>query len=219
MCLAIAVECERLKCKTQTPTKAWAWGAVVVHPPDAAEGAEKAKINHAQQVWILAHGKKNVLVALQDPGKPGAGDVWAKADGWADPDHLKSGDTDTWLPPTDQLVGVQVWGPLRPPSKEYHLGVVTKVEGKQVTVKRMADSLEATVALSSVRIGKLAKGLKIMAFCEDELHPSSAKVDGIVTTEGGVPKVKIACDKGGITRVDLGGSITSRAEWLPPRKP
>ncbi|MEB2311905.1 MAG: hypothetical protein OZ921_19715 [Sorangiineae bacterium] len=217
--LTIAVECERLKCKPGAPAKVWAWGSVAIHTPASAEGETVATVKHAEPAWLLAKGAKFALVVREDPGKLAPGELWAKADGWAAPEHLKPADTALWLPPSEQLVGVQVWGPLRPPSKDYHLGVVTKVDGKQATVRRMADSLEQAVPLASLRIGKLMSGTKIMAFCEDELHPSSAKIAGVVTVEGGVPKVKIACDKGGIERVDLGGSITSRAEWLPPRRP
>ncbi len=217
--LAVAVQCEKLHCRLQKPTPAWAWGAIVVHSPTAPDGAKTAKIKHAQKVWVLGKGHKHALVALKDPGKVPEQQLFAKATGWADPAHLESVDTDMWLPPTDQLVGVRVWGPLRPPSKDYHLGVVKKVEGKKVIVTRIADSLDATVPLRSIRVGKLDKGLKVMAFCQDELHPELARVDHVVTESGGVPKVKVNCDKGNLSRVEVGGSLTSKAAWLPPRKP
>ncbi len=217
--LAVAVECEKLHCRMQKPVPAWAWGAIVVHTPADAAGAQTAKIKHAQKVWVLGKGPKNSLVALKDPGKLAEDQLFAKATGWVDPAHLESVDTDMWLPPTDQLAGVRVWGPLRPPSKDYHLGIVKRVDGKKAIVTRIADSLDATVPLGSLRIGKLEKGLKVMAFCEDELHLRPAKVDSVVTETAGVPQVKVKCDQGDLMKVEVGGSITSKAAWLPPRKP
>lgn len=217
--LAVAVQCEKLHCRMQQPAPAWAWGAIVVHSPAKPDGATRAKIKHAQKIWVLAKARKHALVALKDPGKVAETQLFAVATGWVDPSHLKNVDTDMWLPPDNQLAGVRVWGPLRPPSKDYHLGVVKKVDGKKAVVTRIADSLDATVPLRSLRIGKLSKGLKVMAFCQDELHPETAKVEGVVTESGGVPKVKVKCDKGDLTRVEVGGALTSKAAWLPPRKP
>lgn len=217
--LAIAVECEEHRCKLGKPTPSWSWGAIGVHPPADAQGAESGKLKHAQKIWVLGRGKDHALIATEDPGAASGADLFDKAAGWIDPENLRSVDTDMWLPPDAQLVGVQVWGPLRPPSKDYLLGTVTKVDGKKVTVKRMADDREETVDLKSIRIGKLTKGLKVMAFCVDQLHPEPAKVDSVVTTQGGSPKVKVVCEKGDVTRVEVAGALTSKADWLPPRKP
>ena len=217
--LAIAVQCENVRCKLQKPAPAWAWGAISVSAPSDAGGAEAAKLKHAQKVWVLARGKDRALVTTEDPGSASGADLFDKASGWVDPENLESVDTDMWLPPDDQLVGVQVWGPLRPPGKDYLLGTVTKVDGKKVTVKRMADDREETVDLKTIRIGKLNKGLKVMAFCVDQLHPEPAKVDSVVTTQGGSPKVKVVCDKGDVSRVEVAGALTSKPDWLPPRRP
>lgn len=217
--LAIAVECEEQKCKLAKPAPAWAWGSIALSPAADAEAAPNGKVNHAQKVWVLGKGKQRSLVALEDPGTATGAELVDKASGWLDPKNLKSVDTDMWLPPDDQLVGVQVWGPLRPPSKDYFLGSVTKVDGKKVTVKRMADDREETVDLKDTRIGKLSKGLKVMAFCVDQLHPEPAKVDSVVTTSGGSPKVKVICEKGDVQKVELAGALTSKVDWLPPRKP
>lgn len=217
--LAVAVECEKLHCRMQKPAPAWAWGAIVVHPPASAVGPQVAKIKHAQKVWVLGKARGNELVALKDPGKLPKEQLFGKATGWVDPAHLESVDTDMWLPPTDQLAGVRVWGPLRPPSKAYHLGVVKSVDGKKAVVTRIADSLDATVPLRSLRIGKLNKGLKVMAYCQDQLHLEPAQVDSVVTVTSGVPNVRVKCDQGNLMKVEVGGSITSKAKWLPPRKP
>ena len=43
-------------------------------------------------------------------------------------------------------------------------------------------------------------------------------VDSIVAEEA-VPKVKYVCDKGDVSRVDVASALTSKADWLPPKKP
>lgn len=217
--LAVAVECERLHCRLQKPAPAWAWGAIAVHPPELADGPAKSQLHHAEKIWVVAKGRKHELIALKDPGRARGRALYQQVAGWVEPAHLESVDTKMWLPPTDQLAGARVWGPLRPPSKDYHLGVVQRVEGKKVVVRRLSDALDTTVDLKSLRVGQLPKGLRVMAFCTDQLHTEPARVDSIVTAQGGVPKVKFTCDHGGLTRVDLGGSLTSKAAWLPPRRP
>ena len=52
-----------------------------------------------------------------------------------------------------------------------------------------------------------------------QVHAETAKVASVVTTDEGVPKVKIVCDKGDITRVEIGTALTTKAEWLPAKKP
>jgi hypothetical protein len=217
--LAIAVQCETLHCRQQKPEAEWAWGKIDVHPPDDAGGAVRSKLHHAQEVWVVAKGRKRDLIALADPGAAKGAALYGQVAGWIDPAHLKDVDTAMWLPPTDQLAGVRVWGPLRPPNKDYYLGIVKRVDGNKVVVTRLADELDVTVGLKSLRVGKLLKGLRVMAFCTDQLQPKPARVDGVVTSEGGMPKVKYTCNQGNLTRVDLGGSLISKAAWLPPRKP
>jgi len=117
---------------------------------------------------------------------------------------------------------VRVWGPLRPADSAYQLGVVTKVEGDKATVKRFADDIEQTVLLKLLRVGKLPKGLKVMAYCADRLHPQPARVAEVVAEAGGISgasKVKVDCEKGGNSRVEMASSLSSQGDWLPPRKP
>jgi hypothetical protein len=217
--LAIAVECENQRCKLGKPAPMWAWGKIELAPPANAAGEPTGALAHAQQVWVLGRGGKRALVATEDPGAATGAELVTRAAGWADTTNLRATDTEMWLPPEDQLVGVQVWGPLRPPAKQYLLGIVSKVEGKKATVKRMADSREETVELAELRIGKLNQGLKVMAFCTNQIHPEPAKVDSIVSDAGGSPKVKVICEKGDLQKVELGAALTTKAEWLPPRKP
>lgn len=217
--LSIAVECERLKCKLQKPTPVWAWGAIGVRPAESSAGAESEKLKHAQKVWLLGKGGSFALIASADPGAAEGPALYDKATGWAPAKDLKASDTEGWLPPNDQLAGVVVWAPLRAPAKDYHLGTVKKVEGRKATVERMADKAEVVVELASLRSGKIDKGLKVMAFCVNQVHTETAKVDSVVSVDAGVPKVKIACDKGDITRVEIGTALTTKAEWLPAKKP
>ncbi len=217
----INIECEKVGCTIQKPQEQWAWGELGVHPPDDAAAGKKQAVKHAAKVWVIGRGNQKSLVATDDPGAVEGEALLAKAAGWVDSDFLRATDTEGWLPPTEQLVGVRIWGPLRPPEKDYHLGTVSVVDAKakKVTVKRMSDNLDVTVELSKIRAGKLPQGLRVMAFCVDQLHPEPAKVDHVVTSDGGVPKVKVNCDKGNVTRVEIGGSLTSHADWLPARKP
>lgn len=216
--VALAVECEKLRCKLVKPSAGWSWGAIDVHPPASASGEAVSKLTHAQQVWVLAKSPTATLIATEDPGAAEGPALFEKATGWVDARNLKPSDTSLWLPPTDQLVGVRVWAPLRAPSKDYHLGTVKKVAGRKVTVERMADKTDVEVDLGAIRVGALSKGLKVMAFCVDQVHPESAKVDAVVS-EQGVPRVQIACDKGDVTRVEIGSALVTKAEWLPPKKP
>ena len=110
-----------------------------------------------------------------------------------------------------------MWGPLRPPSKDYQLGIVDRVEGTKVVVKRLGDSSEVTVALTQIVFGTLESGIRVLAFCTDQISPEPAKISGLVTAGGGTPKVKITCDKGDLTRVEVAGALASKREWLPKR--
>lgn len=217
--LAIVVQCKTLRCRVQKPEPEWAWGSIDVYPAEHADGATASKLKHAQKVWVVAKGKKRRLIALRDPGEAKGAALYKQVVGWVDPAHLKHVDTTMWLPPVDQLAGVRVWGPLRPPSQDYYLGIVKHVEGKHAVVTRLADQLDVTVPLKSLRVGKLVKGLRVMAFCKNQVQAEPARVDSIVTSKKSSLKVKVTCDRGNLTRVDLGGSLTSKAAWLPPRRP
>lgn len=217
--LSIAVECERLRCKLGKPAAAWAWGAVGLRPAESSGGAESGKLSHGQKTWILGKSAAFALIAKDDPGAVEGPALFEKASAWAPAKSLMTADTAGWLPPNDQLAGVVVWAPLRAPAKDYHLGTVKKVDGRKVTVVRMADKADVVVDLATLRAGAIGSGLKVMAFCNDQVHTETAKVDSIVSTDEGVPKVKIKCDKGDITRVEIGTALVTKAEWLPAKKP
>ena len=217
--LAIAVECERLRCKLTKPGAAWAWGALSLRPAESSAGAESGKLDHGQKTWLLGKGGAFALIAKEDPGAAEGPSLFEKASAWVEAKNLKPTDTSSWLPPGDQLTGVVVWAPLRAPAKDYHLGTVKKVEGRKATVERMADKANVVVDVASLRAGVVSAGLKVMAFCAGQVHTETAKVASVVTTDEGVPKVKIVCDKGDITRVEIGTALTTKAEWLPAKKP
>ena len=219
--LGVNIECQKLGCKLQdNATNLWAWGKVPIHPPTNSEGGKRASIKHAQKVWVLGKSKNWALVTRKDPGKVRGEELLKKADGWSPTENLKGSDTDEWLPPLPQMKGVMVWGPLlEKDKKEYILGTVQKVDGKKLTVKRLTDGLETEVDWKKVHLGQLPKGLKVYAFCEDQIHRTTAKVEKIVTRKGGVPKVKVKCDKGKIERVEIASALTTRAAWLPRRRP
>ncbi len=218
--LSIAIECENAGCKVGKPKVRYSWGKIDLKPPADLKGGTVSSTKHAQKVWVVGDGKDFSLIALEDPGSATGAELWKQVTGWADEKQLKSQDTVLWLPPVDQLPGTRIWGPLRAPQKDYHLGVVKQVVGgKNVIVKRLSDDEEVTVALRDIRVGTLKNGLKVMAFCVDQLHPEKAKIDKVVTSVGGMPKVKVLCEKGNKERVEVAGALTSQKSWLPPKKP
>lgn len=217
--LRIAIECEAQKCRLQNAKAAWSWGAIDIHPPDSAGDDPKSKTKHAQQVFVVGKSRKLSLISLENTGSARGEELLSKVAGWIDHERLKSKDTILWLPPVEQLEGVRVWGPLRAPEPDFMLGIVEKVDGKEVVVKRLADDQKVTVKLKELRVGTLQQGLKVKAFCEDQLHVKPAKIDKIVTRAGGTIKVKVLCEKSDKEPVVLANSLLSEERWLPTRRP
>lgn len=218
--LAMAIECENLGCKRAKPKVRYSWGKIDLKPPADAKGGTVSSTKHAQKLWVLADGKDFSLISTKEPESVKGAEFWQAATGWADETQLKSQDTELWLPPVDQLPGTRIWGPLRPPKKDYHLGIVKEVVGgKNVIVKRLSDEEDVTIPLSDVRVGTLKNGLKVLAFCIDQIQPENAKIDKVVTTVGGIPKVKVICDKEKKERVEVASALISQKSWLPPKKP
>ncbi|MCA9632974.1 MAG: hypothetical protein KC766_35220 [Myxococcales bacterium] len=218
--LSMAIECENLGCKRGKPKLKYSWGKIDLKPPADAKGGTVASTKHAQKLWVIADGKDLSLIATKDPGSATGAEFWQLAAGWADEKQVKSQDTELWLPPQDQLLGTRIWGPLRPPKKDYHLGVVKEVVGgKNVVVKRLSDDEDVTVELKDIRVGTLKNGLRVMAFCVDQIQPEKAKIDKVVTTVGGIPKVKVICDTEKKERVEVASALITQKAWLPPKKP
>lgn len=218
----VNVQCEKIECRWQAPRAHWAWGRIKLHPKTAPDGPEQGTIKHAQKVYVVATAKDRALIAKKDTKKAQGAELYGKVEGWISTEHLKKKDTADWLPPQDQMVGVRVWGPLWKGKKDkkddYVLGVVTKVDGDTLTVKRLADSRTTTVEWKDVFLGNFPAGLKVYAFCIDELHPELAKIEKVVK-KGDNPRVKVDCTKGKKTRVEVASALATRRAWLPRRKP
>ncbi|MBX3128235.1 MAG: hypothetical protein KF718_16040 [Polyangiaceae bacterium] len=213
--LRVAAECQRLGCRFDVPKSAWTYGAVDVGSPADATKSRGERVAHGARVWVLGRGRTHALVLMKDPGESRQARLLDEVEGWVDASALRAADTAELLPPTAQLVGVRVWAPLRPPSKDYLLGTVLEVAGKNVKVRRLSDKTEITVPVASIRFGTLATGTRVMAFCTDEVHTEPARIFGVIAAEGGSPRVKIQCDKGDVNRVEVAGALVSKREWLP----
>ncbi len=215
--LSVASECERLKCKFAQPQVKWAFGKVAMKIAENEKSEVQGGVAHGSKIWILGKSRTQALIAVKDPGSPKGAKLLDVAEGWVSLKSLRGKDTSTTLPPKAELAGVRVWGPLRAPKKTYHLGKVVRVEGVKVVVKRLGDSKDVTVLLNKIVFGTLENGIRVLAFCTDEVNPEPAKISGLVTAGGGTPKVKVTCDKGDLTRVEVAGALASKREWLPKR--
>ncbi len=219
--LAVAVECEKRRCKMGAPKAQWAWGAIGVAPPTNAEGDGIDTIEHGQKVWVLGTGSGVDLIATKDPGAATGGALFAKASGWVDKNLLRSTETKNALPPTEQLKGFRVWAPLRPPDKALHLGIVSKVEGRKVTVKRIADDAEVTVDVKVLHAGSLDEGIRVMAFCADQVHTEVARIQSVVSEDAGKPKIRDRLregrhhPRGGGRRVDHEARVAAQEVAFP----
>lgn len=69
-------------------------------------------------------------------------------------------DTTGWLPPNDQLAAAWWSGHRWAPAKDYHLGTVKKVDGRKVTVVRMADKADVVVDLATLRAGAIGSAAR-----------------------------------------------------------
>lgn len=217
--LGRSLECERLRCAPEKPTQVWAWGALQLAPPGAAESAPGGHLEHGQAVFRIARAGQRALVATSDPGKATGPALLDAAAGWVDASRLRPTPTVDWLPPPELLAGVRVWGPLREGAHEYSLGVVTSADPKRAIVRRLADSIEITVDTGLLRLGAVPTGLKVLAYCVDRIHAEPAKIDGAIVTEGTVEKVPVICERGALAHVEMLSALGADPTWLPPRKP
>lgn len=218
--LSRALECERLHCTLSKPAAVFAWGALPLSPPDAAEGpASGSHLEHGQPVFRVAIAGTRALVTTTDPGTLSGAGLLDQAAGWVDASRLRPAPTADWLPPPDLLAGVRVWGPLREGVHEYSLGVVASADSKHAVVRRLADSLDITVDTQLLRYGTVPLGLKVLAFCVDRIHAEPAKIDGAIVKERDVEKVPVVCERGSLAQVEMLSALTADPAWLPPKKP
>lgn len=218
--LSVLAECREQRCTFPKPERRWTYGNTPLAPPHASQAQPTKAIESAQQVYILARSPSRSLIVTEEP----ASDISLKqrllaVAGWADNSQLKNEDTIDWLLPGNELVGARVFGPFREGDKNYHLGIVTSVEGAQVTVKRLSDEALVTAPRASLRSGRLAPGIKVFAYCANPLKMETAVIDREVPQESGMPLVRIACPGATPPRNEVPGAIVSKAEWLPRRKP
>jgi hypothetical protein len=216
--LGRSLECEKLRCALEKPAQVWAWGALRLSPPAAADGTPAGHIEHGQPVFRVARAGARALVATSDPGSAAGPALLDAAVGWVEASRLRPVPTADWLPPPELLSGVRVWGPLREGAREYSLGVVTSADPKRAIVRRLADSLEITVDTSLLRLGTVPLGMKVLAYCVDRIHAEPAKVDGTVVA-GDVEKVPVVCERGALAHVEMLSALGADPAWLPPRKP
>jgi hypothetical protein len=217
--LGRSLECEKLRCAPEKPTQVWAWGALSLSPPDAADGAPAGHLEHGQPAFRVARAGARALVATSDPGSAAGPALLDAAAGWVDASRLRPVSTADWLPPPEVLSGVRVWGPLREGAREYSLGVVTSADPKRAIVRRLADSLEITVDTRLLRLGTVPPGMKVLAYCVDRIHAEPAKIDGTIVAQGDVEKVPVVCERGALAHVEMLSALGADPAWLPPRKP
>jgi hypothetical protein len=214
--LAVWGEAQRLSAKVRkSGEKRWVHGKVAVAPAAKSDGESKRDFQPAAEVWVLAETKSLALVADAEP-KGSLGEILEKATGWVPLARLARQSTADWLPPGDELKGARVWGPLRPPSTDLELGVVSEVAGKDVTVKRLADDAPIKVARGSLRNGRLAVGTKVLTFCTAKDQP--AVIQELLTTGRAEPGVKLKCESGQ-EKDDLLPSLRTHADLLPKPGP
>src|SRR5262249_5569448 len=173
--LAIWVEAQRIKMRPLTkPEVRWTHGKVAVYPASASEAASKRDLAHGLQVWILGASRDRALVSTVDPGKAPLIQILDQVAGWVDPGRLVKENSAEWLVPDDQLKGERVWGPLRPEGM-WELGIVTEVNGKDITVQRLADGANIKLSRPKLRSGKHQPGTRDLTFCVAKGEPAQVE--------------------------------------------
>jgi hypothetical protein len=211
--LAVWVEAERVKMRKVAKFEVrFTHGKVPVSPPAKVDAASKRDIAHGSKVWIVGVAGDRALLTLVDPAGAPLVQVLGNVVGWAATDRLAKEDTANWLPPDDQLAGERVWGPLRPPDGAYELGLVTAVNGKDITVQRLADGIPLKMVRAKLRSGRLSPGTRVLTFCTAQGQPAQ-----IVEVPPGGKAAKLKCDGGQEKDEDL-ASLRSKPELLPTTK-
>ena len=208
--LAIWVEAQRMgMAALGRPEARYAHGKVQVSPPNHADGPSKRDIPHGSQVWILGAGKNKALVTTIDPAGARLVDILDKVAGWAPTERLTRDKTLDWLVPDDQLKGERVWGPLRQGAPLWELGVVMDVQGREMTVQRLADGQNFKLPRTKLRSGRLSPGTRVLTFCVAKEQPAQ-----VVEVPPTARTAKLKCDGGQEKEEDL-ASLRSKPELLP----
>ena len=223
--LATWIECKKLACTAIPNTRmSYTFGATAMFPATQPAGAAEETLPNATKLWALATGKGKTLVAREDPGSVRTWNArLGAARGWVDASVLKNDDTTYWLPVGKALEGVRVWLPTGRDDKLYLLGNVESVAGNDVTVKKISDGQTVTVKRDVLRTGVMPKGLKVMAFCAEELQQTPARYEETIPITAGASMARVMCftpeGKDDKTKDVVFGSLRSKPEWLPPKKP
>lgn len=223
--LAGWVECERLGCRAERqPTVMYNFGALPLYPVASTQGFGLETVPNGTKFWVLARGRGFHLVTRQEPASI---DDWqqriASADGWVQAQAMQTRDTRDWLPVGKALENVRVWLPSGRDDKLYLLGVVESVQGNKVTIKRLSDGQSTTVQRTDLRSGFLTAGTRVLAFCQNALRQTEARVEQVVTSASGTTTAKLTCmaadGSDANSKDELLGSLRAKPEWLPARYP
>lgn len=203
------------------PQPRFTYGKTEIRPSDSIAGAVKTTLPTARKVWVIAQSGALALVATDEPKAGPLADRLLAAAGWVPATQLKAEDTADWLLSGQELVGQRVFAPLRENDKLLYLGVVEKLEGANVIVRRVADDKPVKVPSASLRSGRLTAGTRVLTTCGTQLRVDPARVERELP-QGKVSVVQVTCitkEGDGKTKDEVPGSLASKVEWLPPRRP
>ena len=206
---------------TPKPALRWTYGRVELHRPDDSASDATKVVASAKKVWVLAVGAGLSLVSVDEPADGlSLEDRMLAADGWAETKQLEAVDTIDWLLPGDEIKGQRVFGPFGRDKTDhgYYLGIAQGADGGNVQVKRLTDDQVVTAPRSALRSGRIVPGMKVLTTCASALKVEQATIEREVPQAKGLPNVRVNCPGSGPKDEVLGG-ITTKPEWLPPRRP
>ncbi len=215
--LVAAAQCEGVRCNFGKPKTMYIMGTPAIRSKNDIERPTGKKLAHGQGVWQVASGRGWILVAASDKAPAGKtrAEALKQATGWIPSKRVQRRETRLRMPPSSDLVGFRVWGPLKAPDKEYLLGVVQSVDGKEANVKRLSDGTVATVKVSSLRMGALEPDQKVKAICGGSHTPIDAKIQKVISG-GEVPRVALVCPgKGSGEATRSASALRAKVSWLP----
>jgi hypothetical protein len=219
------LECSKLRCLSEAkPKPMFSFGATSLHPTTSSSAAATGKIPHGTKLWVLARSPSFSLVTAQQPDNASSWeDRFRASQGWIQTSVLKTEDTTTWLPVGPALVGERVWLPTGRNDDLYLLGVVTSVDGEDVTVEKISDGQPSKVKRNDLRSGVLSAGTQVLAFCRDTMNLTSARFESVVAGDARAPRGEITClaEDGSEERKrqEQLGALRAKPAWLPARRP
>ena len=211
--LSTWVEAQRLAMVALSrPEARYAHGKIQVFPANQSSSPSKSEIPHGTKIWVLGVGRGLALVTTTDPSGSRLVDLLDKVAGWAPTKHLVKDNPIDWLLPEDQIKGQRVWGPLRAGHPLWELGVVMSIQGRDLTVQRLADGQNFKMPRSKLRSGRLSPGTRVLTFCVAKEQPAQ-----VVEVPPSGRTAKLKCDGGQEKEEDL-ASLRSKPEILPVTK-